>query len=301
MRSSFQRLFYGMVTEVINQGYNLEGEMEYTKLFHDKTSDKAFEEFFTMAGSGLFSVVKEGQPVPRDQFYPGFRARVDHVEYGNSIGYSHKVIQDARVPYYNDRARDLGFSARQTKEVEISGFIDLGFPGGSVLTPDGLTLFNSAHLNERPGGATQSNLLATPGRPSVTTIRAVLIMFRRFFDNTGKRRIVLNPMDLVCPPENEFDALEALKSTDRPDTANRATNVVANKLNVVCYRYLVNQFRWAVLTNKSQHKLYVYNRNKLKTDEYENTETRMNYVRAILEFSKIAAHWLGAVGVNATS
>jgi len=78
-----------------------------------------------------------------------------HEDYTLSIGASHQVRRDDKSGFWRERAPDLGFSARQTKEILHADVFNSNTTG-----PDGVALFASNHPNIR--GGTQSNILSPP-------------------------------------------------------------------------------------------------------------------------------------------
>lgn len=293
LRSHFQRTMFPGIKEFIFRGYQ-EKEMQYPGIFNEMPSDSAFEEDFQAAGVGLFTLQPESTLVEEDQFYRGYSIRYTHLDYAKRIGFSHQFIRDGKIAMWNDRSGDMGYSARQTMEILIADMLNAG-----NVTPiyDGQPLFSAVHPLIRGGaGRTQSNILAVPATLSVVSYRAMLTMFRRFFDPTGVRRIQLNAAKLIVPPELEWDAKEIVKSRTRPDTANRADNVVENYTEVKVYDYLLQPKPWFIFADKRQVKIKVYIRERFNVSEYEREEQRMNWVQASTAFSYGVSDYIGCVG-----
>lgn len=293
MRAQFQRFLYPGLKEIIKNAFE-ELPLRYPQLFNEKTSDAAFEEDVTWAGTGLFTKIPEGIEVPEDNFLPGYPKRYQHDDFGKEIGFTHQMIRDGKVPLWNDRASDMGFSARQTLEVLHADLFNAAFT--TALGPDGLTLCSASHPNIRQG--TQSNLLAPAATVSVPSVRAMLTQYRRQFDHTGVRRIQVIPELLIHPPEEEFNVLEILKSAGRPDTANRADNVTRNILTPFMYEYLTDANNWFMACAKGRHKLKSYMRERFHTAEREDEKNRINYVQAFFAFSFGYSDYLGIIGSN---
>lgn len=263
--------------EFIFRGFKEKPE-QYSGLFNVLTSESAFEEDMIAAGVGLFRLWDETTESSEDRFVPGLSKRYDHLDYGLRMGFSEQFIRDAKVNIWNDRARDMGFSARQTKEVLIADIINSGF---TVNGYDAVPLFSASHPITRGGGSggqVQSNLLSTAASVGVVSVRAMLTLFRLFVDETGVRRIQLTPRWLWHHPNHEWDVLEILKSAGRPDTANRADNVIRNRLKPFTYNYLTSQGPWGMLAEKGDHRIKVYNRINFKTRTFEEEKTETQWV-----------------------
>lgn len=292
-RANFQRFLFPGLKEIIKNAF-AEIPLCYPSIFNVKSSDSAFEEDMQWAGSLLFVRTPENVEIPEDIFVPGFPKRYQADKYTKEIGFSHEMIRDGKVPLWNDRVADMGFSARQTLEVAHADFYNGAFT--TSLTPDGLSLCNAAHPNFRQG--TQSNIMAPVATISVPAVRQMLTQFRRQFDHTGVRRIQVMPEWLIHPPEEEWNVLEILKSAGRPDTANRADNVTRNILKPFMWPYLTDDKNWFVQADKGRMKIKSYNRETFHTREREDEKTMINFVQAIFAFSFGASDYLGLIGSN---
>jgi phage major head subunit gpT-like protein len=298
-RAQFQRLFFPGLREIIFRSYR-EKPAEYSKIFNMLTSTAAFEEDYTMAGVGLLQQTEEETEVPTDRFEPGLSIRYDHIDYTLQIGFSHQFIRDGKVNVWNDRSRDMGFSARQTEEVLHA---DLFNTGDANVGFDGVALFSASHPLIRGGGSggqLQSNILASPSTLSVTSYRDMLTLTRLLFDETGVRRIETPVRTLVVPPQLEFVALEIVKSTTRPDTTNRADNVTMNRTDVMVWDYVLRPKAWWVASEKSRQKLKSYSRVKFTTRSYMDDRTETNWVQAREAFSFGYSDYKGLWGTYPT-
>jgi len=284
--------------EFIFRGFR-EKEEQFTTMFNTLTSDSAFEEDMIAAGVGLFRQWEELDESTEDRFVPGLSKRYDHVDYGMRMGFSEQFIRDTKVAIMNDRARDMGFSARQTKEILVADVFNSGFVTNGY---DGVPLFSASHPFTRGGGASgqvQSNLLSTAASVSSVSVRAMMTLFRLFLDETGVRRISLVPKWLWHHPAHEWDVLEILKSAGRPDTANRADNVIRNKLEPFTWDYLTAQGPWGMTSEKGDNRLKCYNRVNFRTRTFEEEKTETQWVQARFAFSFGYSHYLGTVASNA--
>jgi len=104
---------------------------------------------------------------------------------------------------------------------------------------------------------------------------------------------MLKPTRLVVPPDEEYNAKEILQSAGRPDTANRADNVIKGALTEFVYDYLTDTNNFYILADKSQHKLKSFNREAFDVREFFDDKTRMNWVQAAMAFSYGFSHWIG--------
>ncbi len=293
-RSQFQRTLFPGIRETIFTGYRRFPE-EFSQLFNVLSSDKAFEEDYEIAGTGLFVRTPENMEAAVDSFTRGFPKRYQMEDFTLSVGASHQTRRDDKSGYWKQRAPEMGISARQTEEVLHAGVFENGFDS-AYPGPDGKPLFATDHPNPRQG--TQSNILDPVSTVSQLGIRVGLTQFRRFFDNTGIRRAQQIAKWLVHPPEQEFNVMEVLKSTDKPDTANRAINVVYNRLQGFTYDYLQDEDNFYFLADKSQHKLKSFMREAFDVTEYLDERTGIQWVIARMAFGFGWSHWMGTLGSN---
>ena len=159
-RAQFQRLMFPGLREIIYRNYR-QKETQYTKIYNVMTSSSAFEEDYTMTGVMLFQRTDEETEVPTDHFQEGLSIRYDMIDYTLRVGFSHQFVRDGKYNIWNDRARDLGFSALQTEEVLHADLYNQGFTNVGY---DGVSFFNSSHPLIRGGGSggqVQSNVLAS--------------------------------------------------------------------------------------------------------------------------------------------
>ncbi len=292
MRAHFQRTLFPVISEFLWRGYN-EVPTQYPMIFREETSASAFEEDFSAAGAGLFVRTAENEEFAEDRFVRGFRKRYTHIDYSLAIGFSHRMIKDSKQPsLWRDRPADIGFSGRQTKEILHADYFNTAFSANNG--PDGVPLFSAVHPN--PKGGTQSNIWVGNPSVSVAGLREGLQQFRKFNDDTGVRRIQLEPEDWVVPVDQEYNAKEIVQSAGRPDTANRADNVIKGAVTVRVWVYLTSSKNHFLLCRKAQRKIKAYSREKLSITEYEEERRRINWVAAWMTFSFGHSHWIGTLG-----
>lgn len=294
MRSQFQRHLFGFIYDLIMNAWR-EKPLQYTQLFNVDKSDAAFEELRTVAGMGLFVKQPEGIEAAQDRFFDGYPKRFQHEDYALSIGFSHQFLRDIKTRVARERSTDMGRSSRSTQEEVIAQMLNLAFDS-ATLGPDGVALCSTAHPNIR--GGTQSNIISPVSLVSVTGFRLMLTKFRRFFDDTGVRRINLDAAWWVVPAEEEWTAKEVTKSIGRPDTANRADNVTRGAAEVFVYDYLTDVNNHFLLAPKGQHKLQVFNRETFSVSEFEDEKPMIMWVRGRYSQSFGWPHWMGVVGSN---
>ena len=288
VRSNFQRTMFPGIEEFIMDGFIRQKMPQYTLVFNIKSTTDAFREDLIGAGVGLPIRTGETEEAIEDQFQVGPSKRYDWDKYTLMIGMSDEFIDDGKVNLWAERGPDMGFSFRQLLEILHADVFD---SGTTVNGFDGVPLFSAAHPNVRQG--TQSNLVTPAGTPSVVTMRLQLTKGRLYFDDTGVRR--LDVMWEWCwhPPNYEYDVKEILKSSERPDTANRATNVIHEAVKPLTWDYLQNTKNWGLLAGKADHKLKSFDRKKFGVVPIADEKAGVQWVKGQLRNGRGYSHWRG--------
>lgn len=102
----------------------------------------------------------------------------------------------------------------------------------------------AATTQYRLDGSTYSNYL-TATDLTYSTFWAGLIAAENQYDHR-QNHIIKKVKNLWIPPQLEKNAVEVIKSADRPDTANRAINAYANSGRNIAIQ------KWAYMTNATQ-------------------------------------------------
>jgi phage major head subunit gpT-like protein len=299
-RSQFQRFLFPGIHKAMFDSYREKAE-QFSQIFKVEGTEDEFVEDIQTSGIGLLQQTDENEEVPADRFFQGLSIRYDIIDYTIKVGFSHQAMRGLKVKIFNDRGREIGFSARQTAEVLHAAMFDNGF---TVNGYDNVPLFSANHpLSARTGGVNgqvQSNVLATAATLSVASYRDMLTLSRLFFDQTGVRRIQLTMANLVVTPQNEFVGKEIVKSAGRPDTANRADNVSKDATGIIVWDYLQNAKYWYMVAEKAQHELNSFWREKLTSKSYYEDNTDSNWVKAREAFTFGYSDYVGVLGTNPT-
>lgn len=196
-----------------------------------KTSKKAYEENAVRSGLGLPQVKGESAPIDYDTQIAGAKQKWVPVVYALGVRISEEAIDDNLYELngggggegLKEIFKDLGVSMAENEEVRMARFLVNGGATTYHTTRGDKALFATDHA--RLDGSTFSNKVTTTDL-TYTAFWAEIIAAENQYDHR-QNRIVKKVERLWVPPQFEMKALEILKSTDRPDTANRATNAYA--------------------------------------------------------------------------
>lgn len=255
---------YPALRDVIYEEYDANA-LVYPKITVSDGTDKYYEEETTEVGIGLFSETGDGEDYHEDTNFQGFYTRYNLAKFTSYFRVSEDLMEFERYNTMGRRSRDLGNKANVTEDTLVHLVYNNGF---TTVLSDGQPLFSVNHPGYPGSGAKFANVLATQSALSYTSFNSVLTAIKRQTDERGTL-IRMRPAKLVVAPENELTAREILKSTGRPDTADRADNelkkmaagielVVDPYLNspsmwfVICDRFFVKAFTHGGLTTKTK-------------------------------------------------
>jgi hypothetical protein len=138
---------------------------------------------------------------------------------------------------------DLGEAAEETIETEIAKFFNYASATTYHTTRFGDALASASH--DRLDGSTYSNY-ATSSDLTYSTFWSNLVAAENQF-NHRQQKIAMKVKTLWVPPQMEQKGLEILRSTDRPDTANRAVSAYAKSgrnIDLKVWRQMTDVDSW---------------------------------------------------------
>lgn len=192
-----------------------------------KTSKKKKEEDAIRSGLGYPVEKHEGAPISYDTQIGGPKQTWIHRVYALGVRITEEAIDDNLYELsgggegdLKELFEDLGQAMEEGIEVDMAKFLNSGAATTYHTTRFGKALFATDHT--RLDGSTFSNK-ATQTDLTYETFWANVVTAENQYNHRG-HRITKKVNQLWVPPQLEKKALEILKSSDRPDTANRATN-----------------------------------------------------------------------------
>lgn len=195
-----------------------------------KTTKKAKEEDVIRSGLQTLRNKGEGAPItydtqiagPKQTWVPQVKALAIRVT-EEAIDDNLYELSGGSEGSLKELFYDLGEAAEETIESEMARFFN-----SATATTYHATRFSKAFAatdHPRLDGSTYSNY-ATSSDLTYSTFWTNLIAAENQY-NHRQQRIMKKVKNLWIPPQLEQKGLEILKSTDRPDTANRAISAYA--------------------------------------------------------------------------
>lgn len=224
--------------------------VEWDKMFEKHTSKRNYEQDVGVSGFGLLAVKPEGSPTSYDTEQQGFTTTYRHTVYSLGFIITQEMMDDDLYDIVAPRrAKQLAFSARQTKEVNGANVYNRAF-NASYVGGDGSALLVNNHANV--AGGTWSNILSTASDLSEASLEQACIDISLLKDDRGLT-IALVGEKLIIPPQLEFEAARILKTQYRVGTDNNDINALKElgkfRQGAVVNHFLTDQDAWFIRTN----------------------------------------------------
>jgi hypothetical protein len=270
------KTFYGIMKDQLKELARI-----YPEYFNIKTSDRKFERVVTYVPFGDTASKPEGETYAMDTIRPGYT----------------KALEDDPESILNGAGQWLAFSGRYVEEGRAANVLNNGFT--TELTPDGVSLFNSAHALK--GGGTARNRPSTDADLSASSLQQALIDLQTDQkDEAGHLAAPITNLKLVVPPALEFLAHRLLNSQQLPGTADNDVNPIKARRtwDLIVNPRLSDTDAWFIVAgSKAQHGLTFYRRVPISTEPMAidaRTGNRIFKVRH--RFSVGAWTWIGTYG-----
>lgn len=291
MRNLYDDLFFARLAylrEVMFEEYG-EPDAMFERVMNVEGSTRMREQTTGITGLGLAALVPEGESVTYDVLRPEYDKTFTHSKYGLAFAVTEEAFEDDLDGPMRNGAKALGRSMRTTKNITVWSIFNNAFT--TETTPDGVSVFNNAHpLVE---GGTYDNLVEAD--LSISSLETAINLFDDMVDQRGLP-IEIEPGILLHPPELRWLVGEILRSPDRPDTANRAINVVQSILDPVMVKYLTGDDDWFVGVRPSGWGPTLFNRRQLTTSSDTDFDTGNGKTKATQRHSQGWTAWTGWVG-----
>lgn len=216
-----------------------------------KTSKKKKEENVERSGLGFPALKGEGAPIGYDTQIAGAKQTWTHNVYALGVRITEEAIEDnlyelsggGDAGELKEISYDLGEAMAENEETLMARFLVSGAATTYHTTRYAKALFATDHPHL--DGTTFSNK-ATSADLTYTSFWSAVIAAENQY-NHRQYRITKKVNNLWIPPQLEQKAIEIIKSTDRPDTANRATNAMmksGRKIMIKAWPHLTDTDAW---------------------------------------------------------
>lgn len=294
-RGTFNELYDNVDKAVFTILFDSQKELpnKWRKVYNVKTSDRKFERVMSVTGIGDIPEKGEGAPYTTSVIRPGWTKDFIHTEFGAMFEVTETALEDDQYDQLSQNGRWFMFASRVVEEKRAALLFNNGFT--TELSPDGVSIFNSAH-NLKAGG-TARNVLAAAADLSATSLEQALIDLQTE-TKVEAGQVVMSATSLILfvPPALEFVAHRLVNSLLRPGVADNDVNALKERnWTVVVNPYLTDPDAWFVMdANKKNTGMTSYTRVPIsmqtpRTDQ--RTGNRLYPVRWRRSFG--ASFWQG--------
>jgi hypothetical protein len=268
----------------------------WRRVYAIKNSQKRSELVTTVTGVGDIPEKGEGATYVSDIIKPGWTKEFLHTEFGLMFEVTQTALEDDRYDILSDHAKWFMFSARVVQEKRAAIPFNNGFT--SEQTPDGVSVFNSAH--NLKGGGTARNVLSTAADLSWTSLQQALVDWQRETKfEAGQFMQPVEDLVLYVPPELEFTAAKIVSSTLQPGVADNDLNTIKTLRNIKVVKnvYLTDTDAWFLLAANKSHGFCSYTRKPMSMEQaMTDPRTRNRLYPIRFRQSWGVKWWQGAFG-----
>lgn len=232
------------------QVYNAH-EKEYTDLYDQEESGKAYEEDVQITGFGLAPYKPEGGGIYYDSEVQGALQRYTHLAYALGYKVTYEELRDNLYEVIAQRrAKANAFSINQTIENVAAAIYNDAFTGNVFTFGTGTSLCSASQVNAT--GGTYSNALSPAADLSEASVEDAIIQIMGFQNDRG---LLINLMaqSLHIARQEWFNANRILKSVLQSDSASNNINVLkaTNALpgGIKMNHYFTSPRAWFIRTN----------------------------------------------------
>jgi phage major head subunit gpT-like protein len=222
----------------------------------------------------------------------GYHTTFVHKEFPVTFTVERKLMDDDQYGIITQRARKLGISAAQRREIDAASVFNNSF-SASFLGADGDPLVSDSHPKSPSNPATLDN--KATAALDATAVGTNRVAMSKFEDDEGNP-IAITPNLILVPPDLEDTAIEAVYSTLKPDTAENNLNPQVGRWIVQPWHYLTDVNNWWMIdTIWMKESLYWYNRAPLQFMLVHETTTELVY-EAYMRYSYGWTDWRWVLG-----
>jgi len=272
--SSHPRLLWPGIHALWGQLYE-EHPVEYTDLYDQLDSEKAYEIDVQITGFGLAPIKGQGAAITYDSEVQGPTTTYQHIAYALGYQVTYEELQDNLYEEVSKRrVKANAFSMRQTIENVAAFLYNNAFATTYFTTADSAALCSTSHVNTT--GGTYSNVLNPAADLAESSLEDMAVQIMGTQNDRGLY-ISINPMSLHIARQEWFNANRILKSVLQPDTASNNINVL-NATNafpggVKMNHYFTSAHAWFVRTD-APNGMQMFWRQRPEFDQDKDFDTK---------------------------
>ena len=249
----------------------------FSRIFNVVGSSKPQEQIAETTGLGFLQRIEEGETFPSDRVLAGYGKTFRHLQWALITEVTKVAMQDDIDSIFNNLPRAIARAVRATKESYHWNLLNNGLAGvGTETTPDGVSIFNTAHPYVDPLAGTYSNSAAAD--LSESSLEAAFTSFMDQTDDRGKP-IVVNGVDVwvssgdIFTAARIFDSPQTSDSTQAQNAINAMSKIVPNA-GYDWSPYITDPDSWFMFADKGNHRGYSWMRQDAEVDPFKDDRTK---------------------------
>lgn len=296
----------------INSALGVEAN-KATRLFKEKTSDKAVERTTNKTGVSYPTLTTEGQDYATDSRLPGYETVFKFIKKTNSIEITEEEKDDRENDLQSkfDEAYDLNVSFMMEFDRSAFSIFNYAFTAQASLSADltfysdGKPLCSTIHPR-KDGGTAQSNASATSLPLTEINLETGRQALRRQLDDRGlPMNIGSGKIILLVPDSLEKTAQIITKSTKRDGTGNNDLNIYDGFVTVISSKWINSQnggsdTAW-FLVDSMYSPFIFYSRRGIKTSVYSDNKNKNTIYDISARWQVGNKNWRGVWGSKGTN
>lgn len=240
---NFPELLWPGIRKLFGDKYK-DANLQFRRIFDVVSSDKAFEKEQGVTRLGLATIKDQGDDISYDNPLQGLQKEYVNITYALGASVTREMFEDDQYNYINGLPAMLARSLMYTQEVTHIDVLNNGF--STELTPDGLSVFNSAHTLVT--GGTYRNQLAIPSDLSQTALEQAHIDISEFVDDR-QLQIGAQPTLLIVSNSDKFKAEKILGTPKEVGSADNTMNPMNEKLPFIWSVFITDPDAWFLKTD----------------------------------------------------
>jgi hypothetical protein len=295
--------FIEYMEETLREVYTVtfEGGTTWEQVFDVKDSTKRREEMSEYTGPDVVIQTDEGTPYQRVQVRKAYLAATVHLTFTGEVKITHEMMRDNLYEEINQRVWGLADAMQRKIYKDAMQLFYNGF--SSVLTPDGVSLYNTAHtLKFAPTGITHPNRNDVPLN-SDTLFNAIADMLETKDENGSvSQGYGENEIQLIVGPRLKKYAEELVGSDKTADNNSNALNVYKKvfKITVITLPLLaeaptIAATQWYLRDASKARNTFFY-RERPRTWMVKDQNSPSVLYQALCSYSFLQPTWRGQWG-----
>lgn len=269
----------------------------YEMIFNVKDMRSSIAQSSQVSSLQPAGAVGEAEQIPLQRVHQGFDKTYTAIKYGIMMASSQELIDDLEFDVLASNPRKLTRAFMSTVEITAADVLNTAF---SATGPDGKVLCATDHPLLAPGAGSASNKLAADADLSMTSLKAMITLLRSTVDTAGNK-VMIQPKKLIVHPDNEFLAVELLKSVMLVDSSNNNVNAINSvgsqyKIEPVIWDYLSDSDAFFLAADKLDHMLCFYWRKRPELGTDYDFKTEVALTKLVGRFAVGYSDWRGIVG-----